>query len=772
MMQGSDFNGDKGSKNKDKSGTSKSRNSIVNSTKETSFNTKSSVLGEAPIMKSILKKTTRNVPSMVSSSSSELHNKGNQVTTGVATLEKIGTDSIPSNDAGVLMSNQKGSLSSTSELNVNNEKASTKGSVENHGTDPSVFDADLNTSNVSYEVSPPGTSDVNTNVKEGGNDNVSVCLNEVNDKDNNVHQTADVNKLTLVHQTGNYPKSFVDIFKDNSTKKPRVNYCYRPVVNSGASTSQTNSGTSKTNSNTNNDVPKSTKFVEPDLGKGNKNNPQSVVTHSKQPPNANTITSDDVNGIVVKNSFDALNDEQRPLWHNLLVHKHYVRNRPWCLLGDFNSTLNLEDKVEGSSVIDIAMREFKECVDEIEVFDVNRSRLQFTWNQKPRGTDGTLKKIDRIMANIGCTDGFVFVRAIFQPYRISDHSPAILTIPMSYRFKPRPFKFSTFLFRILGLKCRLRSIGTCLQVVFTCTRVPKTLCNVNKSSYTPRVVSIGHFHAEEKGLKGVEMHKVSYMCDLFRGLNSPLEETMKACVNLVLPKLDQIKACYQGEMKEYDNNEYVKMMHAHATSSHQSRGTSNSASEFLNAISYLVTDLTLAGVKLKPNTNEEWLLDMEFKSSRIPFICWSWRKPTFKMPYLQIEDYTESVLRNLIAYEQCSPMIPNYVTSYAFAMERILDAKEDVHKLIESKVLVNNLGSSEHASNMINIICKEVTVNDFTYIKQWQQLEEYYNGYWPKNVAWLRRTYFNTPWSFIALLAGFLLFGLTVAQTYFTIRPP
>ncbi|GJY00090.1 putative UPF0481 protein [Tanacetum coccineum] len=354
------------------------------------------------------------------------------------------------------------------------------------------------------------------------------------------------------------------------------------------------------------------------------------------------------------------------------------------------------------------------------------------------------------------------------------------------------------------------------------------------------------------------------MCDLFRRLSSPPKETMKACVNLVLPKLDQIKACYQGERKEYDNNEYVKMMvidgyfileliykstikksenpsffdnnlltlyvnllllenqipffvlqdifyytirqdepgpslanlllsflkdmnpfgkqlkldkdeistkhdhilgllqkcyqHAHATSSQQSGETSNSATEFLNAISYSVTDLALAGVKFKPNTNEEWLLDMEFKSSRIPFICWSWRKPTFKMPYLQIEDYTESVLRNLIAYEQCSPMIPNYVTSYAFAMERILDTKEDVHKVIESKVLVNNLGSSEQASNMINSICKEVTVKDFTYIKQWQQLEEYYNGYWPKNVAWLRRTYFNTPWSFIALLAGFLLF--------------
>ncbi|PWA97782.1 RNA-directed DNA polymerase, eukaryota, Reverse transcriptase zinc-binding domain protein [Artemisia annua] len=137
--------------------------------------------------------------------------------------------------------------------------------------------------------------------------------------------------------------------------------------------------------------------------------------------------------------------KKRSLWRNLIFHKHYVRNRPWCLLGDFNSALSLEDRMEGSSVIDIAMREFKECVEEIEVFDVNRSGPQFTWNQKPRGMDGKLKKIDRIMANLACTDGFVGVHAIFQPYRISDHSPAILTIPASHKFTPRPFKFYNIL---------------------------------------------------------------------------------------------------------------------------------------------------------------------------------------------------------------------------------------------------------------------------------------------------------------------------------------
>ncbi|PWA56936.1 RNA-directed DNA polymerase, eukaryota, Reverse transcriptase zinc-binding domain protein [Artemisia annua] len=136
---------------------------------------------------------------------------------------------------------------------------------------------------------------------------------------------------------------------------------------------------------------------------------------------------------------------RRPLWDNLGLHNQLVRNRPWCVLGDFNSALNLEDKIEGSSVIDIAMREFKECVDANELVDINHSGLQFTWTQKPRGLDGTLRKIDRILANLGFLDSFVGAHAIFQPYRVSDHSPAILQIPTMCKFKPRPFKFSNIL---------------------------------------------------------------------------------------------------------------------------------------------------------------------------------------------------------------------------------------------------------------------------------------------------------------------------------------
>ncbi|GJS23740.1 uncharacterized protein Tco_0452372 [Tanacetum coccineum] len=77
--------------------------------------------------------------------------------------------------------------------------------------------------------------------------------------------------------------------------------------------------------------------------------------------------------------------------------------------------------------------------------DVNATGLHFTWNQKPKGDHGTLKKIDRIMSNVPFIDEFPGSFAIFQPYRISDHTPCVLRIPKVCKLKPKPFKFSNFL---------------------------------------------------------------------------------------------------------------------------------------------------------------------------------------------------------------------------------------------------------------------------------------------------------------------------------------
>ncbi|XP_071740858.1 uncharacterized protein [Rutidosis leptorrhynchoides] len=136
---------------------------------------------------------------------------------------------------------------------------------------------------------------------------------------------------------------------------------------------------------------------------------------------------------------------RRALWRELEMHKCLLGNHPWVMLGDFNASLSVNDSSCGSSSMTIAMSEFKDCVERICMSDVNHMGLHFTWNQRPKASSGLLKKIDRVMANDEFISTFVNAYAVFHPYRISDHSPAILKIPTQGTNHPKPFKFANFI---------------------------------------------------------------------------------------------------------------------------------------------------------------------------------------------------------------------------------------------------------------------------------------------------------------------------------------
>lgn len=137
---------------------------------------------------------------------------------------------------------------------------------------------------------------------------------------------------------------------------------------------------------------------------------------------------------------------RRSLWDSLKRHSVIVKDAPWVVLGDFNSTLYLEDRSAGASKIDVGMHDFKDCVEVLQLVDVNRVGIHYTWSQKPTTGVGLHKKIDRIMANGGFIDVFPAAYASFQPARISDHSPCILKIPMQTHVKCKPFNFLIFWF--------------------------------------------------------------------------------------------------------------------------------------------------------------------------------------------------------------------------------------------------------------------------------------------------------------------------------------
>ncbi|GJV33899.1 RNA-directed DNA polymerase, eukaryota, reverse transcriptase zinc-binding domain protein [Tanacetum coccineum] len=136
---------------------------------------------------------------------------------------------------------------------------------------------------------------------------------------------------------------------------------------------------------------------------------------------------------------------RKPLWRELICHSLVVKDEPWLLMGDFNVILDPSERSAGSSYFTSGMEDFRDCLGEIGVEDLSMSGLKFTWNKSPGKTDGLLKKLDRVMCNGAFVEKFVNSNALFLPFVASDHTPAVVQIPVISRAKPRPFKFANFL---------------------------------------------------------------------------------------------------------------------------------------------------------------------------------------------------------------------------------------------------------------------------------------------------------------------------------------
>ncbi|GKA49606.1 RNA-directed DNA polymerase, eukaryota, reverse transcriptase zinc-binding domain protein [Tanacetum coccineum] len=137
---------------------------------------------------------------------------------------------------------------------------------------------------------------------------------------------------------------------------------------------------------------------------------------------------------------------RRILWRDLNQLKRIINDNPWVLMGDWNVSLHLEDHSEGGSSKTMDMIKFQECLENIEVEDLNSSGVHFTWVQSRQNpSSGTLKKIDRVLGNIEFMSKFNNSHALFQPHMTTDHSPAVLIIPKMMKMKHKAFRFTNFI---------------------------------------------------------------------------------------------------------------------------------------------------------------------------------------------------------------------------------------------------------------------------------------------------------------------------------------
>ncbi|KAF8389090.1 hypothetical protein HHK36_025775 [Tetracentron sinense] len=349
-------------------------------------------------------------------------------------------------------------------------------------------------------------------------------------------------------------------------------------------------------------------------------------------------------------------------------------------------------------------------------------------------------------------------------------------------------------------------------------RVSKKLRSLNDPAYTPQVISIGPCHRDKESLQVMEVHKQRYLRSfLDRYPQIDLEDYVKALRGLE----ESARQCYAEPIK-LSSDEFVEMMLLDGffilvlflrcvsrngktlclfdrSAIRDQFNACSSPLELIPVSFYLLKDNEIPETIYRSQVNH--LLDF-VQSCHIPYslvlfqddrrcgvtrsatelheagvrftvgksnclLDISFRNGVLEIPSLRIEDTTETILRNLIAWEQFQELPYCGIASYASLMDCLISTPKDVSLLIDNKIIENWLGNNEDVSHLFNNLVKEVTLDTdkFYFSSVCGDLDAYCEKNWHKWMASLRHDYFNTPWAIISFSAAVVLLILTFIQT-------
>ncbi|KAF7830272.1 UPF0481 protein [Senna tora] len=170
-----------------------------------------------------------------------------------------------------------------------------------------------------------------------------------------------------------------------------------------------------------------------------------------------------------------------------------------------------------------------------------------------------------------------------------------------------------------------------------------------------------------------------------------------------------------------------------------------------------VTQLYHSGVKFRVIKHGN-LFGMRFQEGILEF------------PSLYLSTRTETLMRNLNAFERCH-FKDTYMNNLFFLIDRLIDSPSDVEILIHNQILETDVPDSEGVASIINNLATGAPLLDenFCFADICDELNAYCRVPWHKWKATLKREYLSTPWAAISLTAVTVLLFLTFLQTLFTI---
>lgn len=144
-----------------------------------------------------------------------------------------------------------------------------------------------------------------------------------------------------------------------------------------------------------------------------------------------------------------------------------------------------------------------------------------------------------------------------------------------------------------------------------------------------------------------------------------------------------------------------------------------------------------------------------------------------KIPPIWITDSTETLFRNLIAYEEHSPGQGDgvkYISDYVAFLDSLINSPTHVELLRHKGIIDNLMGDDEAVSVMLNKMNKNTVITSNFY---YEEIISSLTVHCQKNrnvwMAKLKRKYLNSPWAILSIVAGFLLLIMHVIQAVFAV---
>lgn len=172
------------------------------------------------------------------------------------------------------------------------------------------------------------------------------------------------------------------------------------------------------------------------------------------------------------------------------------------------------------------------------------------------------------------------------------------------------------------------------------------------------------------------------------------------------------------------------------------------------------------GVQLKKRDysihDRHSLLDIKFNNG------------VLEVPCFLIDENTESLFRNLIAFEQMNPQFGNDITAYIAFMSQFVSTSEDAALLERRGIIVHMLDSDDEVPVMFTRLGMHIHfdfgADSYHYLKNLCSiLEEYYQSRLNRWMAWLWRNHFSNPWLALGVFAAVIVLLCTIVQTIFTV---